>query len=745
MIHSLHRVRHLIVVATLAVGVFAVTLAVSASAGRAGTGAAEGSDYDNTYAKDFIMDAPWRVLDGDSPIPIVIILKDCDVDDIRELHWIRCWDVTGGGSTILWSHDFGDEQIGDDPWEDNYWTYITTVTEGHPALPDGTLLTPAALGYGPLEAIDLKVEIYYRDDWFNYTETRFLRVHVGTGPFPWPENWYGGDTHYHTMYTNNIAEFGAPLPAVRAAATALGLHWLTVTDHSCDLDETGDGVYSYATHKWEYTVQTPSGIQTFYRDNLVHGSSWSALGADAEDFDGSDFRIYRGVEINLASIDGDSFDKTLHGLFYNPHYIDSPLCGAIGERPVRPTLPDGLAELSAMSGFAYAAHPLSDLAMELGGFDLGVNGARWGDEDYTAALQVEAFRGLEVFNTRPTRYSNDQNNPWSDFDSGVQPDDPYPTELLQGIALWDELLRGCLDDPDMKVFLSGGSDAHGDFNYAAYFSLDNYATDNAIGKVQTVVYVPGDYAVGDLPPIDELLAALRAGRTVVTDGPFLEIGLDRDDDGDWTESGDLMIGADGVADPESALPMRIRWASLPEFGAIVSVKLLVGDGAATMLLHELDPTAGGAGYLGETRFDLGGLGFDGPRYFRAECRTHDGNAGHRAYTNPIWIYFDPNLDAAAIAAAPPRPILGPNVPNPFNPATEIRFGLPEPATVTLAIYDLQGRRVRTLLSAAPRLPGYQRALWDGRGGSGDALPSGVYLARLTTSGETRTQRVVLIR
>ena len=87
--------------------------------------------YDNTYAKDFIMDAPWRVVDAQTPIPITIILKDCDVDDIRELHWIRCRDVTGSSATTLWEHDFGDEQIGDDASESDYWTYVTLVTEGH--------------------------------------------------------------------------------------------------------------------------------------------------------------------------------------------------------------------------------------------------------------------------------------------------------------------------------------------------------------------------------------------------------------------------------------------------------------------------------------------------------------------------------------------------------------------------------------------------------------------------------------
>ena len=123
--------------------------------------------------------------------------KHCDEDDIRDLHWLRVRDDANG--TTLWRHDFDDETIGDDPSEHNYWTCITNVTEGHPSLPDGTPLTPANLGYGPGDVVPLVVDVYYRDDWFNYTETRHLRVNVGHGPFPWPEDWYGGDTHYHTL------------------------------------------------------------------------------------------------------------------------------------------------------------------------------------------------------------------------------------------------------------------------------------------------------------------------------------------------------------------------------------------------------------------------------------------------------------------------------------------------------------------------------------------------------------------
>ncbi len=694
--------------------------------------------YDNTWMKDFMMDAPWRVKDADTSIPLMLVLKDCDADDIRELHWIRCWDVTSG-ETILWNHDFGDELIGDDPYESNYWTWITTVTEGHPSLPDGTPLTPANLGYSAGDAINLKVSIYYKDDWFNYTETRYLRIHVARGDYPWPDGWYGGDTHYHTMYTNNLAEFGAPLPAVVRAGEAMGLHWLTTTDHSCDLDETGDGSYSYATTHWEYTIQDETGISTVYRDNTAIGTTWDVLGDDVAMLDSPSFRLYRAVELNAASIDGDSFNKTLHTLVYNENYISSPLSGALGERPVTPDLPGVLSQISG-GGFMYAAHPLSDMSAEWGGLDWGIDGTMWGDEDIATALGYEVFKGLQAFNTRHSLYSSDQNNPWADFDAGVTPSDPYPNELLAGIATWNGLLETGLD-PLVKCFLSGGSDAHGDLNYGTFIGLDNYATDNAIGKVQTVVRVPGSYGPGNLPPISELLAALRAGRSVVTDGPFVLLGIDENGDGDFDDASDLAIGEDGSWDPFLELPITLRWSSTEDFGPIVHIELLASSETGTQALFSFNPDAIGEGYAGERVLEYPAGSFDEPHAFRVECSsTRDGQT-YRAYSNPVWISSD--------GTSVPDDVLESCLwlvarGNPFTSGTSIDFSVPSGSDATVSVFDISGRIVTTL-HVGHTDERVNTVAWNGADGSGKRVASGVYLVTLSSGNETATAKVVLLR
>ncbi len=96
------------------------------------------------------------------------------------------------------------------------------------------------------------------------------------------------------------------------------------------------------------------------------------------------------------------------------------------------------------------------------------------------------------------------------------------------------------------------------------------------------------------------------------------------------------------------------------------------------------------------------------------------------------------------AAAPARVALAQNTPNPFNPSTAISFSLPGESAVSLAVFDVSGRLIRTL--AAGVLPaGEHTVSWDGRDDRGAAASSGIYLYRLTTNGETITRRMTLLK
>ncbi len=97
-----------------------------------------------------------------------------------------------------------------------------------------------------------------------------------------------------------------------------------------------------------------------------------------------------------------------------------------------------------------------------------------------------------------------------------------------------------------------------------------------------------------------------------------------------------------------------------------------------------------------------------------------------------------------IAAPPVRVELGQNHPNPFNPTTEITYGLPVTSPVRLEIFDVRGKLVRQLVDAT-QPAGRARAIWDGRDRAGHAMPSGVYFYRLRAGGTSLARRMLLVR
>ncbi|MBK8231604.1 MAG: hypothetical protein IPK72_13695 [Candidatus Eisenbacteria bacterium] len=83
-------------------------------------------------------------------------------------------------------------------------------------------------------------------------------------------------------------------------------------------------------------------------------------------------------------------------------------------------------------------------------------------------------------------------------------------------------------------------------------------------------------------------------------------------------------------------------------------------------------------------------------------------------------------------------------PNPSTGATEIRFGLAAAGPVALHIYDVRGRRVRTLVEGSLD-PGWHEVIWDGRNGRGETSAAGIYFARLIAGGQTDRAQIIRVR
>ena len=86
-----------------------------------------------------------------------------------------------------------------------------------------------------------------------------------------------------------------------------------------------------------------------------------------------------------------------------------------------------------------------------------------------------------------------------------------------------------------------------------------------------------------------------------------------------------------------------------------------------------------------------------------------------------------------------------NVPNPFNPTTSIRYDVPAAGgRVTLRVYDVSGRLVRTLVDGV-QPPGDHTATWNGRNDHGNGVATGVYFYRMTAPGFETTRKMILLQ
>ena len=86
-----------------------------------------------------------------------------------------------------------------------------------------------------------------------------------------------------------------------------------------------------------------------------------------------------------------------------------------------------------------------------------------------------------------------------------------------------------------------------------------------------------------------------------------------------------------------------------------------------------------------------------------------------------------------------------NYPNPFNPSTTIDYRLSRSSQVELAVYNMLGQKIRTLVSDKIQAVGTHSVKWDGRDDSGAQVASGVYIYQLKTGNQVETRKMMLMK
>jgi glucose/arabinose dehydrogenase len=131
--------------------------------------------------------------------------------------------------------------------------------------------------------------------------------------------------------------------------------------------------------------------------------------------------------------------------------------------------------------------------------------------------------------------------------------------------------------------------------------------------------------------------------------------------------------------------------------------------------------------------------FDTPGSYPYHCEFHPSMTGTIVVQSGSGV-----KDETGDRERPSEFVLSQNYPNPFNPATKIEFTLAEPGFVTLKIYDLGGRVVRTLVSQQLS-PGYKSVIWDGKNQDGRDVASGVYFCRLKVGDFSQSKKMLLLK
>ncbi len=126
-------------------------------------------------------------------------------------------------------------------------------------------------------------------------------------------------------------------------------------------------------------------------------------------------------------------------------------------------------------------------------------------------------------------------------------------------------------------------------------------------------------------------------------------------------------------------------------------------------------------------------------YYRLSATNTYGIAGEFSEIGSISISLSTANEMIPVEFA-----LHQNYPNPFNPVTQIRYDLPENEYVSINIYDIMGRRIRSLVGTIQD-PGYRSIHWDATNDLGQAVSAGMYIYTIQAGQFRQTRKMVLLK
>ncbi len=382
------------------------------------------------------------------------------------------------------------------------------------------------------------------------------------------EGFVQGDLHYHSNYSSDQVEFGAPIAATKECARKLGLDFFGVTDHSYDLD---DDPYDY--------LKPDPDIKKFIQ-----------MQNECGEYSDEDVSIIQAQEVTVRN----SKDRNVHILAYGDEYMQGSGDSAENWLHTRSenTIFDVVHKLKD-NGLAIAAHPFNRTPLLQ---YLLVNRGSWSDDD----VVTNHLYHIQILN-------------------GV-----YDDDFFRSLSRWVKILLS-----GKKIFITAGSDAHGNFNMFRQVKFPMFKLQKAdkqlFGKCRTVVF-------SDSRSPEMIMKGIKNGNCYITDGPHVQFSV-------RNNSSVHHPGSSFVAE-SGDLEAEIFINSSDYSGHIKSIIVYRGS------IHASDEKIV---WQKEFKSDLNifevcvPLKADGiDHYIRLETFTSKVHSNgktlsHRAYTNPVWI------------------------------------------------------------------------------------------------------------
>ncbi len=376
---------------------------------------------------EIITDIPYRL--STKQIPILLIVKDADlfpitIDKITIFIKSRNSNFSSTISVDIYS-------------DQDYFSKIFYYD-----LPD-------KISEDQFINIDIKIKCHTKNKIYIFLNDNYLTLkrksfstYFANKKFPYPKNWYAGEAHFHSNYTNDQVEFGSDIYSTSIMAKTIGLDWFFVTDHSYDLDDCID----------DYS-KNDSAIPKWYK-------MWETV----EKYSSEEMKIIGGEEVSI----GNTSNRNVHLLHLNSKkFIEG--YGDSGDSFIHKNPTHSITNLEHLgddNSLFIAAHPFEKIPISQ---KIILKRGEWEIKDFISS-EVKFVQAIN---------------------SNLEDD------IFHGIKKWEELLFR-----NFRAILIAGNDSHGNFNYMKQIKIPFLklfiSRKQIFGKFQTVFHY------GKNSPIDGL-------------------------------------------------------------------------------------------------------------------------------------------------------------------------------------------------------------------------------------------------